>query len=50
MALAFEDVARQALSLPPDEKASLIDRLLVTMDAEVLSAWEEAGLDEAERR
>lgn len=50
MALALEDVARQALSLPADEKASLIDRLLVTMDAEVLSAREEAWLGEAERR
>ncbi len=50
MALALEDVAQQALLLPPEEKASLIDRLLVTFDTETLSDWEEAWFAEAEKR
>lgn len=50
MAIALEDVAQQALLLPAEEKAILIDRLLQTFDTETLSDWEEMWFEEAERR
>lgn len=50
MALALEEVTQQALLLPTEEKALLIDRLLETFDQEKLGRWDEAWLDEAEKR
>ncbi len=50
MAIALEDVTKQALLLPAEEKAILIDRLLQTFDTETLSDWDEMWFEEAERR
>ncbi|NUO81242.1 addiction module protein [candidate division KSB1 bacterium] len=50
MAIALEDVTQLALLLPADEKATLIDRLLQTFDTEVLDDWEEAWIEEVEKR
>jgi putative addiction module component (TIGR02574 family) len=50
MATNFDEVIKDALSLPPGERAMLADHLLESLDREQQEEIDEAWADEAERR
>ena len=50
MATVLEKVEQDALSLPPEQRAFLADRLLGSLVGEVLSDVDAAWVAEAERR
>jgi len=50
MTVLLEKLQRDALSLPAEERAFLADRLLSSLDGEVLSDVDAAWVAEAERR
>lgn len=50
MAATFEELAEQAMSLPPEERARLADLLVESLDADGLGPHDELWLVEAERR
>lgn len=50
MAPQLEKVEQDALSLPPEQRAFLADRLLSSLSGEVLSDVDAAWVAEAERR
>ena len=50
MAANFEDVAEQAMTLPPDSRARLADLLVESLDTDVLGPHDELWLAEAQRR
>lgn len=50
MSAMLEKVEQDALSLPPEERAFLADRLLSSLSGEVLSDVDAAWVAEAERR
>ena len=50
MTAMVDKIEREALRLPKEERAFLADRLLSSLDGEVLSDVEEAWVAEAERR
>ena len=50
MAANFEDVAEQAMTLPPESRARLADLLVESLDADVLGCHDELWLAEAQRR
>jgi len=50
MAASFDDIMKDALSLPPGARAMLADQLLVSLDWEQQKEIDDAWADEAERR
>ena len=50
MAANFDDIMRDALSLPPGARAMLADHLLESLDAENQKAIDAIWAEEAERR
>jgi hypothetical protein len=50
MAANFEDVADQAMTLPPESRARLADLLVESLDADMLGSHDELWLAEAKRR
>ncbi len=50
MAANFDDIIKDALSLPPGARAMLADHLLVSLDAENQKRIEAIWAEEAERR
>jgi putative addiction module component (TIGR02574 family) len=50
MATLLEKVEQDALSLPPEQRAFLADRLLSSLGGEVLGDVDAAWIAEAERR
>ena len=50
MATRLEKVEQDALSLPPEQRAFLADRLLSSLGGEALSDVDDAWVVEAERR
>lgn len=50
MAANFDDIMKDALSLPPGERAMLADHLLGSLDAENQKRIEAIWAEEAERR
>ncbi|PYS23328.1 MAG: addiction module protein [Acidobacteria bacterium] len=50
MAANFDDIMKDALSLPPGARAMLADQLLVSLDWEQQKEIDDAWADEAERR
>ena len=47
---SFEEILRAALALPPDERAMLADRLLVSLDPPNQKQIDAAWAEEIERR
>ena len=50
MATNFDDIMKDALSLPPGARAMLADQLLVSLDWEQQKEIDDAWAEEAERR
>ena len=50
MAVTFEELAEQAMSLPLEDRARLADLLVESLDADGLGAHDELWLAEAQRR
>ena len=50
MSALLEKLEHEALALPREERAFLADRLLSSLDVEVLSDVDAAWVEEAERR
>src|SRR3954470_14134504 len=50
MAANIEDLARQAMSLPPEARARLADLLVESLDADQLGRVDQLWLKEAKRR
>ena len=50
MAANFDDIIKDALSLPPGARAMLADHLLESLDAEAQKRIDTIWADEAERR
>ena len=50
MSALLEKLEHEALTLPREERAFLADRLLSSLDGEVLSDVDAAWVEEAERR
>ena len=50
MAANFDDIMKDALSLPPGARAMLADQLLVSLDWEQQKEIDDAWAEEAERR
>jgi len=50
MAANFDDIMKDALSLPPGARAMLADQLLVSLDAEDQKRIDALWAEEAERR
>ncbi len=50
MSANFDDIMRDALSLPPGARAMLADQLLVSLDAEDQKRIDALWAEEAERR
>jgi putative addiction module component (TIGR02574 family) len=50
MAANFDDIMKDALSLPPGARAMLADQLLESLDAENQKAIDAIWAEEAERR
>jgi putative addiction module component (TIGR02574 family) len=50
MAANFEDVVEQAMTLPPESRARLVDLLVESLDADVPGPHDELWLIEAQRR
>jgi putative addiction module component (TIGR02574 family) len=50
MATSFDDIIKDALSLPPGARAMLADHLLESLDAENQTEIDAAWAEEAERR
>jgi putative addiction module component (TIGR02574 family) len=50
MAANFEEVAEQAMTLPPEARARLADLLVESLDADVPGPHDERWLAEAQRR
>ena len=49
MAANFEDVAEQAMTLPPEARARLAELLVESLDADVLDSVDQLWLTEAQR-
>ena len=50
MSANFDDIMKDALSLPPGARAMLADQLLVSLDWEQQKEIDDAWAEEAERR
>lgn len=50
MSVSLQDLEREARRLPPEERESLINSLITTLDDELLTDVDKAWLEEVERR